>query len=150
MTTLANKPPPATIHSQEVILQIREILDNNELEQLKEFIARYKSLNKYNLFLSYFFHIIQSSGILVTTVATGYSQTQYIWIGVGLNIFASLLNVIEKNNNTVLHKISKDIQAIREGTFLVETPYVDDTSKKESDNQSQTYDMEGSHEITTL
>jgi hypothetical protein len=82
--------------------------------------------------LSYFFHIIQSAGILVTTIATGYNQTEIIWIGVGLNILASLLNVFEKTNNSMMNKLTIDIQAIKDGIFITETPFIDDDDEKEN------------------
>jgi len=54
--------------------------------------------------------------------ATGYNYTYLIWVGVGLNIFASLLNAYEKNNANILKKISKDIQDIRDGKPANATP----------------------------
>jgi hypothetical protein len=120
--------------SHDISNQIRYILENNEIDELKEFIRKHKCLNGFNVFLMYVFHIVQSAGILVTTVATGYNQPQYIWLGVALNVFASLLNVFEKNNNTMLNKFSKDIKAIKEGTFLTETPLVEDEKKDKEDN----------------
>jgi hypothetical protein len=125
----------------EINLQIREILENNQLEELKIFLQKHKCFNRFNLFLVYFFHIVQSAGILVTTVATGYNQPQYIWLGVGLNIFASLLNVFEKTNHTMMTKLTKDIQAIKDGIFLTETPLVDleeSKNKKEEDENKNT------------
>jgi hypothetical protein len=55
-------------------------------------------------------------------VATGYNYTYLIWVGVGLNILASLLNAYEKNNANILKKISKDIQDIRDGKPANATP----------------------------
>jgi hypothetical protein len=43
-----------------------------------------------------------------------------IWIGVGLNILASIINAFEKTNSAVSKGLLKDIQAIKDGTFLDE------------------------------
>jgi hypothetical protein len=136
---MSNKPStlpppnhPTTKRSNEISIQIQNILDTNEIKGLKEFIQKQKCLNQCNVVLSYFFHIIQSAGILVTTIATGYNQTEIIWLGVGLNILASLLNVFEKTNNSMMNKLTIDIQAIKDGVFITETPLIDDDEEKEN------------------
>lgn len=136
---MSNKPskPPLPNHStskrsNDISIQIQDILDTNEIQELTEFIQKQKCLNRCNVVLSYFFHIIQSAGILVTTIATGYNQTEIIWIGVGLNILASLLNVFEKTNNSMMNKLTIDIQAIKDGIFITETPFIDDDDEKEN------------------
>jgi hypothetical protein len=101
-----------------VSLQIQNILENNKLEDLKSFINKRKCLNSWNIHLIYLFHFIQSAGILTTTIATGYDMKIFIWVGVGLNIMASLLNVVEKTNNTISKHLLKDIQTIKDGTYV--------------------------------
>jgi hypothetical protein len=128
MTSPLTKTP--SVYNPDIALQIRQILETNQLEQLKEFISKHKCLNRCNVGLSYTFHIIQSAGILVTTVATGYKQMEYIWLGVALNILASLLNVFEKNNNYMMKKIAKDVEAIKEGSFIIETPLINTDEDK--------------------
>jgi len=120
-----------TIKNQDIAIQIRDLLDNNSLEEAKIFLKKYKCLNQCNVVLCYLFHITQSAGILVTTIATGYNQTELIWLGVALNILASLLNVFEKTNNNMLDTLSHDIQSIKDGTFIVETPLIDEDDEKE-------------------
>jgi len=66
------------------------------------------------------FHFVQSGGILTTTIATGYSLTYLIWVGVGLNILASLLNVYEKTNANLLKKLLTDIESIKAGKYVDE------------------------------
>jgi hypothetical protein len=66
------------------------------------------------------FHFVQSAGILTTTIATGYNYTYLIWIGVGLNVLASLLNVYEKTNSNLLKTYLKDIDSIKNGKFTDE------------------------------
>jgi len=103
-------------------VQIKSLFDKYDLDETETLLARRKYLNRCNLFLIYAFHLVQSGGILTTTVATGYNYTYLIWVGVGLNIFASLLNAYEKNNANILKKISKDIQDIRDGKPANATP----------------------------
>jgi len=100
--------------------QIKTIMDENTLEDLKSLMARRHSLNRCNVCLIYVFHFVQSAGILTTTIATGYSLTYLIWVGVGLNVLASLLNVYEKTNGNLLKTYLKDIDAIKAGTFTDE------------------------------
>ena len=120
--------------------QIKMIMDENTLEDLKSLMARRHSLNRCNVSLIYIFHFVQSAGILTTTIATGYSLTYLIWVGVGLNVLASLLNVYEKTNSNLLKTYLKDIDAIKAGTFTDEgaiekpTEAVPHTPKNEATN----------------
>ena len=112
--------------------EIQKIFEDNKLEDLKHFISRRKCLNSWNMAFIYFFHIVQSAGILTTTIAAGYDMKEIIWLGVGLNILASLINVFEKTNNGISKKLMKDIQAIKEGTFVDESEVIEIEDKKET------------------
>jgi hypothetical protein len=112
-------------NNKDIMLKITKILEENELKDLENFIDRRHFINNCNLFLKYLFHLVQSAGILTTTVAAGYNNNQLIWIGVGLNILASLINVYEKINNNVLEKLMTDIKAIKEGNYVDESPLFD-------------------------
>ena len=101
-------------------VEIQSIFEKNKLEDLKAFIEKRKCLNSSNIALIYLFHIIQSAGILTTTIAAGYNMKEIVWVGVGFNILASLLNVFEKTNASISKGLLKDIQAIKEGTFVDE------------------------------
>uniref|UniRef100_A0A6C0K996 Uncharacterized protein n=1 Tax=viral metagenome TaxID=1070528 RepID=A0A6C0K996_9ZZZZ len=101
-------------------LAIKNLFEENKLEDLKAFMNKRKCLNQWNLALVYLFHIVQSAGILTTTIAAGYDLKIIIWVGVGFNILASLINVFEKTNNTISKHLLKDIQAIKDGTFVDE------------------------------
>ena len=101
-------------------VEIQSIFEKNKLEDLKAFIDKRKCLNSWNIALIYLFHIIQSAGILTTTIAAGYNMKEIVWVGVGFNILASLLNVFEKTNASISKGLLKDIQAIKEGTFVDE------------------------------
>ena len=104
----------------DVSVEIQSIFEKNKLEDLKAFIEKRKCLNSWNIALIYLFHIIQSAGILTTTIAAGYNMKEIVWVGVGFNILASLLNVFEKTNASISKGLLKDIQAIKEGTFIDE------------------------------
>ena len=104
----------------DVSVEIQSIFEKNKLEDLKAFIDKRKCLNSWNIALIYLFHIIQSAGILTTTIAAGYNMKEIVWVGVGFNILASMLNVFEKTNASISTGLLKDIQAIKEGTFVDE------------------------------
>jgi hypothetical protein len=116
----------------DVSLEIQTIFEANKLNDLKEFIDKRKCLNSWNIALIYLFHIVQAAGILTTTIAAGYDMKEIIWIGVGFNLLASLLNVFEKTNSSISKGLMKDIQAIKEGTFVdegtIELPTAKDSS----------------------
>ena len=113
---------------------ITKIFDNNEIEDLKKFMKKRHCLNNFNLFLIYLFHFIQSAGILITTIATGYNKKYLIWVGIGLNILASLINVYEKINNNVLKKLMIDIQKIKDGNYIDETSLIDIENNNSNNN----------------
>ena len=115
-------------------VEIQHIFDKNKLDDLKEFINRRKCLNNWNIALVYLFHIIQSAGILTTTIAAGYDIKAIVWVGVGLNILASMINIFEKTNNGISKKLMKDIQAIKDGTYVDESVSAEITEKKEKEN----------------
>jgi len=119
-TALIPKPP--------LSIQIQTLLEDHQLDELKQFISRRTCLNQCNLFLIYFFHLVQSAGILTTTIGTGYNLPYLIWVGVGLNIVASLLNIYEKNNANLLKKLEEEINDIREGK-PVEEATIEDTTE---------------------
>jgi len=116
--------------------EIQSILDKDKVEDLKHFIGRRKCLNSWNIGLIYLFHFIQSAGILTTTIATGYDMKVFIWVGVGLNILASFINVVEKTNNTISKHLLKDIEAIKDGTYIDESAVVEVSDKKPDDKST--------------
>ena len=66
----------------------------------------------------YLFHLIQSAGILTTTIAAGYNQKYLVWVGIGLNITASLINIYEKISNNLLQKLMDNIEQIKKGNYV--------------------------------
>ena len=123
--------------SKDIAIEIQEIFEQNKLDDLKYFLKRRQSLNNTNMYLIYLFHLIQSAGILTTTVAAGYDQRYLIWIGVALNMLASLINVYEKTNNNILKKLLADINKIKEGTYVDEGILID-TDKPASNTSRNT------------
>ena len=103
-----------------LVNQVKDILDENTIDDLKGLLNRRQYLNHCNIYLIYLFHFVQSAGILTTTIATGYNYTYLIWVGVGLNVLASLLNVYEKTNSNLLKTYLKDIDSIKNGKFTDE------------------------------
>lgn len=115
--------------SQEIDAEINDILNNNKIEDLKKFLEKRNCLNNTNQILNYLFHIIQSAGVLTTTIAAGYNMKSLVWIGVGMNILASLINIFEKTNDSISKRLFKNIQAIKNGTYIDEGMMVDADSK---------------------
>ena len=106
------------VETPSIASEIQGIFEKNKLSDLKEFVGRRKCLNEFNMALMYLFHIVQSAGILTTTIAAGYDMKELVWIGVGINIVASLINIFEKTNVGISKRLLKDIEAIRDGTFV--------------------------------
>ena len=111
--------------NKDTALEIKRIFDNNVLQDLKRFMEKRENINKYNVTLIYLFHITQSAGVFTTTIATGYNKPQFIWLGIALNILATLINIFEQVNNSISKKLLKDIQTIREGNYIDEDVIID-------------------------
>jgi hypothetical protein len=107
---------------QDMAFQIQTLLNTYQIEELKHLLTKRKYMNRCNVYLIYLFHLIQSAGIMTTTIATGYNYLYLIWVGIGLNILASLLNIYEKNNTNIIKKLSQNISDIQKGKFVQEAP----------------------------
>jgi len=133
---------PIAVETPSVASEIQAIFEKNKLSDLKEFVSKRKCLNEFNMALMYLFHIVQSAGILTTTIAAGYDMKELVWIGVGINIVASLINIFEKTNAGISKRLLKDIEAIRDGSFVdqsdvYEPPAAKGDSKHLLDEKSQ-------------
>ena len=117
--------PITVVTAPDISMQIHAIFEQNKLGDLKEFVRKRKCLNEFNTVLMYLFHVVQSAGILTTTIAAGYDMKELIWIGVGINIVASLINIFEKTNLSISKHLMKDIEAIRNGTFVDESDVIE-------------------------
>ena len=61
----------------------------------------------------------------MTTIAAGYDLKYLVWIGAALNTFASLMSIFESSNAVASKRLWKDIEAIRDGTYIDESENVD-------------------------
>jgi hypothetical protein len=116
----------------EARVEIKNIFSQNQVDDLKRFIATRAKLNKFTKLLMYGSYIFQTTGIFITTVSTGYKLPSLTWVGVGLNMISTLMIVFEKINTSISIKIMKDIQSIRDGTYVDEGVIIDDTKKDDS------------------
>ena len=73
----------------------------DKISNLKNFIKKRHRLNTCNEFLSYAFNIVQASGIFVITVSVGCKIEDLVWFGIGLNVFATLINSFQDTNNQI-------------------------------------------------
>jgi hypothetical protein len=106
-------------------IEIQEILDTNKISDLKRFIKKRQSLNSCNICLSYMFYLLQSIGILTTTIGTGYEIKELIWSGIGINILASLIHSYEQINNNISIKLLKNIENIKKNNYVDEDVMID-------------------------
>ena len=112
--------------SPEISNDIETMIKENERADLKRFLGRRHCLNMWNMALAYIFHLVQAAGILTTSIAAAYNINKLIWVGIGLNAFASVISVIIKTNNGFIIKMLKDIEAIEEGRYVDEAQVVED------------------------
>jgi len=130
--------------------QIKYIFIENKLNDLKNFFQKRQCLNTTNQVMNYLFHIVQSAGVLTTTIAAGYDMKQLVWVGVGLNVLASLISIFEKTNDAISKKLLKDICAIKNGTYVDEGMIIDVDEKKYDSNTLQKPLLETKQDIFTL
>jgi hypothetical protein len=75
---------------------------------------------------------MQTAGILTTSIATGYDYKNIIWIGIGLNLCASLINILAKSNQSLSRKLLSNIISIKDGNYIDEA----DLSEPKINNSS--------------
>ena len=105
--------------------QISQIFNQNSVDDLQTFLCQRHCLNRFNISLVYLFYIVQSTGIIITSVATNYNNTNLAYVGIGLNLLASIINVFEKVNNGLLKTMMDNIQAIKDNHYVDEGALVD-------------------------
>jgi hypothetical protein len=113
------------LNTKDTSIEIQTILDKNRLQDLKRFLEKRNCLNRTNSYFIYVFHLFQTLGIFTTSFAAGTNNANLVWFGVALNLCASLINVYEKTNNSLLKNILNDIKMIKEGTYIDEGEWVD-------------------------
>ena len=113
--------------------EIKNIIEKNKVDDLKKFLQKRQCLNSSNLVLMYFFHLLQSTGIILTSYAAGTNSQHLIWIGISLNMCATLINIYEKQNNIILKKLLIEINLIKDGLYVDEGHIVEIDNKELTD-----------------
>jgi hypothetical protein len=136
----------------DISLKIQKILDDNKLDDLNRFIKKRQCLNSANLYLNYIFHLLQSAGILTTAVASGYSVAYLVWLGIGLNIVATLIHIYEQTNNNISKRLLSNIEAIKNGTYVDEDVLVPTSSsdKKSGSVSADQMSINIGHDLENL
>ena len=125
--------------SKQNLNEIQTIFDENIVSDLKRFLKKRECLNTTNNCFIYLFHFIQSAGILTTSIAAASDYNELVWIGIGLNVFATLIHVYEKTNNAIMKKLLVDINRIKEGHYVDEGAFIDiDATNEKNDINSAT------------
>jgi len=122
------------IQPVDVSVKINNIFDNNKLTDLEVFINKRKYLNSCNVILIYLFHIIQTSGLLVTMIGTNYEYKYLIYIGISLNATASLLHAFKKVNTDISIKLLHDIEKIKNNTYVSQSVIIEEDRKNQSED----------------
>ena len=115
--------------------EINDILNDNKHKDLNRFLNQRKCLSITNQLLLYSFHLIQSSGLLVTSYAASINDHKLIWLGISLNGIASLFHIYEKLNSSILKKLLNDIILIKDGKYIDEsniTPNLNQNTQKQN------------------
>lgn len=120
------------VKNRNITLEIQTIFDNNKINDLHRFLNKRQCLNTTNTYLIYLFHLVQSAGILTTSIAAGTNNTELVWVGVGLNIFATLIHVYEKTNNSISSKLLNDIKLIKDNHYVDEGQFIETGSQNEN------------------
>ena len=116
-------------------IEIQEILENNKVADLKRFIKKRQRLNSCNVCLSYLYYLVQSVGILTTTIGTGYEVKELVWTGIGVNILASLIHSYEQINNNISIKLLKNIENIKKNNYIDEDVLIDISDEDKKDKK---------------
>jgi hypothetical protein len=128
-------------------IEIDKILNKNRINDLTRFISKRETLNKYNTYIRYSFIFSHYSSILITTVAVGYNSSMYesrdvhiismknlIWLGISLNIIASILTAVEHMNRKMSKKLLYNIKQIQSGDYIDESNFIDSYHSKSLDS----------------
>ena len=104
--------------------EIKKMIELNKLNDLRRFLNKRECLNCTNSYIIYLFYFIQATGIIITSYATSVNSQKLTWTGISLNMFASLLSIYEKQNNSILKKLLNDINLIKTGVYVDECELV--------------------------
>lgn len=101
--------------------EINSILKQNSVNDLKKFIKKRECLNNCNVYLTYMLHLLQTCGMITTTISASYDYKEILWIGIGLNSIASLISIYEKINKSISDNLLENIKNIKTGEYLDES-----------------------------
>ena len=113
--------------------EIAQVLQANKMSDLKRFLRNRQCLNSSNVYFTYLFYVVQMVGLLTTSIAQSYGSTNIVWLGIGLNSFATLIHTFEQTNNKLSKHMLDNIVSIKNGTYIDEGILIevdDDTDKK--------------------
>lgn len=110
--------------------RIDDIFEENETSDLTYFLEKRKCLNQSNMYMAYIYNTLQTSGILITSLATGYSNPQLAWFGIGCNFLAQLLSAFEHINISLSNQLNKNITLIKEKKYTDESTLDFDLEKQ--------------------
>jgi hypothetical protein len=129
--------------------EIQALLNANTMSDLKRFIKQRQTLNAANVYLKYFFHLIQTAGLLTTAVAQSYGWSNIIWAGIGLNSVASLIHIYEQTNNSISKHMMESIVKIKNGTYIDEDILIDTEEDDKKSHEILSVPIASSGTITT-
>jgi hypothetical protein len=112
--------------------EIEQLLNENTKEDLVRFLKKRRCLNSVNIHMNYFFHLLQTAGLLTTAIAQSYNLPNIVWVGVGLGSLASLIHIYEQTNNTLSKRMLANIQQIKDGTYTDESILIEADVKKDT------------------
>lgn len=111
---------------------IRVAIEKNAAEDLTRLLRQRRTLNCWNTVLMYSFHLLQSTGIMLSAYATSHrTEDTWIWVGLSLNFLATLASVYEKQNSALSSLLLADIVDIKRGV------YVDEGVVRRTQNQAE-------------
>jgi hypothetical protein len=101
-------------------IKIEQILSNNKIIDLENFLEKRSCINTYNQWLSYIFYLFQAVGVFLVSIGNAYKNDYSIWTGVGLNSLASFIYIIINSNHKISSALYNNIQKIKNGNYVDE------------------------------
>ena len=131
---------PNVIPNPELDATIQQMFDDNKVSDLERFMDKRKGLNECNVRMLYMFHIIQTGGIFTSSYGASLNNTNIIWLGIILNMIASVIQIFEKINDGQLKRLLKDIKNIKDDKYIDESAFINlneniNSSPKNNDNK---------------
>ena len=101
-------------------IKIDNILSNNKIIDLENFLEKRSCINAANQWLSYIFYLFQALGVFLVSIGNSYKADHLIWLGVGLNSLASFIYIIINSNHKISSSLYNNIQKIKNGNYVDE------------------------------